>query len=788
MYKYCKNMNRRKLYFLILFLMLCTLSVWSQNIVKGVITDKEYQPIVGASVIIREKNDSLDCKGCITNEYGQFTIDKINSGDYLLEVRFIGYINYIKELTVNKPIDIGEIILTEQTLNLDEVIVKGKHSIVKVEGNSIIYKANVIKERYAPTTAYDLLMKVPSVTGDGDAISLMGANNLMVVIDGKTTTMEQEQVFQQLKALAPDKVKNIEIFYNAPAKYHFNGAVINITTTLGSLSEYSVFLDVAAKQTRKTSTDDRASLLWSNKGITSLTSVGYIYNNQWSKTTYQLYPDNTFTNPYRERDAINCLYGNKYHVSEDLTFQFSPDYRLIIDYYGMFNNNNSITNTNIWQQTAQNMKALSKEHTNETLHTAGIQADLKNDWTLGMRYKSYTSPFTQRYISDKETEELILPDNYLQQSYQDVDNVKASIDKAFTFSSTSSLSFGFTHQYNRSNMKITGVEQMTYDCQTENLEAIYVQGNFTAFKRLNVMLGIRGEYIKSTRNNILTDEHTILWNEFALFPTATLGLPVGHSNFLQFQLISQKQYPSFWAISPETTVIDERTIETGNPELKPSRIYDASLMFILHQKWFFILGCTYTPDYFANIPHQDAGTGKTVYRYENYDFSLFNNLSIMHPMSFGNYNGRIALHVLRMQDKIGDFYGSSFNNEKWVWATSLNNTYKIPLGKKWGNLFVEANFRYQAPAIQGIYRLSDTFALDADVRWNPTNRLSVAISLDNILRKATPREFKVITTGQESILNGYNTRTAMLRLTINLGKNKELPENTGVDTSRYGRQ
>ena len=141
-----------------------------------------------------------------------------------------------------------------------------------------------------------------------------------------------------------------------------------------------------------------------------------------------------------------------------------------------------------------------------------------------------------------------------------------------------------------------------------------------------------------------------------------------------------------------------------------------------------------------------------------------------------------------MQDKMGDFYGSSFNNEKWVWATSLNNTYKIPLGKKWGNLFVEANFRYQAPAIQGIYRLSDTFALEADVRWNPTNRLSVAISLDNILRKATPREFKVITTGQESILNGYNTRTAMLRLTINLGKNKELPENTGVDTSRYGRQ
>lgn len=262
-------------------------------------------------------------------------------------------------------------------LNLDEVVVKGKHSLAKVEGNTVVYKPKVLLERYAPTTAYDLLMKVPSVTGSGDAISLIGANNLMVVIDGKITTMEQEQVFQQLKALAPDKVKNIEIYYNAPAKYHFNGAVINITTTFGSLSEYSVFLDATAKQTRKTSTDDRASLLWSNKGITSLTSVGYIYDSQWSNTKYRLYPDNTFTNPYRERDAINRLYGNKYHVSEDLTFQFSPDYRLTIDYYGMFNNDNSITNTNIWQQTAQNMKALSKEYTKETLHTAGIQVDLK---------------------------------------------------------------------------------------------------------------------------------------------------------------------------------------------------------------------------------------------------------------------------------------------------------------------------------------------------------------------------------------------------------------------------
>lgn len=672
--------------------------------------------------------------------------------------------------------------------SLSEVVVKGKHTLVKMKGNAMVYKAGTLRTRYAPTTAYDLLTKVPSITDGGNSVSLIGANNLMVVIDGKVIAMGQEQVYQQLKSLTADRVKDIEIYYNAPVQYHFDGAVINVITTLGNQSEVSLFLDGALKQTRKTSTEDKASLLFSNKLVTSLSSVGYTRENQWSSNDYRLYNDATFSNPYRTRKAENRSYGDKYNMSEDLTFQFTPENRLTLDYYGIFAHDNSITNTNIWQRIQPNTQVLSREYNKETLHTVGLQMDVKNGWTLGTRYKSYVSPFRQQYVSGDATESLILPDDYLQQSHQNIDNVKASIDKNFTFNQMTSLAVGFTHQYNRSTTEITEVDQTTRNRQIENIEALYAQGNFTLFKQLNVMLGLRGEYIKSKRHNLHTGVNTTLWDEFTLFPTATLGMPIGKSNFLQFRLISQKQYPSFWAVSPETTVVDERTIEVGNPELKPSRIYDASLMLIVKQQWFFIFGCTYTPDYFANIPHQDATTGKTVYRYENYDFSLFNNFTIMHPMSIGNYNGRIATHVLRMQDKMRHFYGASFDNNKWVWAVSSNNTYKLPTSKAWGELFLEANFRYQAPAIQGIYRLSDTYALDADIRWNPTNRISVTASVDNILRRSMPNEFKVLTPGQESILNGYNTRTFMLRMTLNLGKKKEQKEDSGVDTSRYGRK
>ncbi len=672
-----------------------------------------------------------------------------------------------------------------KTKVLKGIVVKGKNSLTKTRGNAVVYKAQVLNSRYAPSTAYDLLTKVPSVTDSGNSISLIGANNLMVIIDGKATTMEQEQVYQELKSLSPDKVKSIEINYNAPAKYHFNGAVINIVTIIGEKKDLSMFVDGSISRTRKYSTDDKTSLLWSNKKATSFTSIGYTHNNEWGYSDCSLFPNNSFLTPYRTRYAEHNSHYNKYNISEDLSFNMSSENKLNIDYYGVFDNNNTLTKS-IINQNSKNTNTLSEEYTKETLHTIGIQADLKYGWSLGARYKSFTSPYTQKYIAVNEDEPLILPDNYLQKSKQNVENIKANIDKAFTFSQASSLSVGYNHQFNRVNTNITDGDSESRNKQTENIESFYAQGNFTMFKEMSVMLGIRSEYINSKVLNKVTDLSSTLWDEFNLFPTATISLPLKR-DFIQFQLISQKQYPSFWAVSPETTIIDEKTLETGNTALKPSRIYDMSLMYILHQKWFFILGCTYTPDYFANIPHQDTKIQKTVYRYENYDYSLFNSFTIMHPISFGNYNGRVAAHLLRMQDKMDNFYGSSFNNEKWVWAASINNTYKIPLGKTLGNLFIEANFRYQSPAIQGVYKISDTYALNTDARWNLTDRISITASVDNVLRRATSNEFKVTTQGQESILHGYNTRTAMLKVTVNLGKRTDEKEEEAVDISRFGR-
>lgn len=104
-------------------LFLCPVPAWSQHIVKGIVKDAKAQPIIGANVIVRSVQDTLNYKGGITDENGQFIIKEIEEGKYNIDILFIGYADYRQELTLNQSIDLGEIILAEDAMQLDEVVI-----------------------------------------------------------------------------------------------------------------------------------------------------------------------------------------------------------------------------------------------------------------------------------------------------------------------------------------------------------------------------------------------------------------------------------------------------------------------------------------------------------------------------------------------------------------------------------------------------------------------------------------------------------------------------------------
>jgi len=104
---------------LLLSLLLLSSSLVAQNksMIKGLVVDDTNQPLIGATVIIKDIKNS----GVITDANGQFTLS-VPEGKKALVISYIGY----KTQEVNIPDNrFVKVRLSDNSLNMDEVVVVG---------------------------------------------------------------------------------------------------------------------------------------------------------------------------------------------------------------------------------------------------------------------------------------------------------------------------------------------------------------------------------------------------------------------------------------------------------------------------------------------------------------------------------------------------------------------------------------------------------------------------------------------------------------------------------------
>lgn len=112
---------------LLLAILVVTMSFasFAQLIVTGKVVGQSQEPVPGATVVIQRGNDVT---GGTTAQDGAFEIKLSNAGVYDLEISFVGFDPYIRSYTFNelKTYDIGRIVLTEYTQELQTVEVVGR--------------------------------------------------------------------------------------------------------------------------------------------------------------------------------------------------------------------------------------------------------------------------------------------------------------------------------------------------------------------------------------------------------------------------------------------------------------------------------------------------------------------------------------------------------------------------------------------------------------------------------------------------------------------------------------
>ncbi len=202
------------------------------GIVQGKVIDKTLQQAVAyAAIVIKSVEDGSTISGGITTEDGNFEVKKLPEGTFNLEVQFIGYKTFSREITIsetNRKIDLGVIALEETVEELEGVDVVAERTTIEQRIDRKVI--NVGKDlTTAGATASDIMNNIPSVNVDQQTgeLTLRGNANVRVMVDGKLSNVP---VAQLLKQIPSTSIKSIELITNPSAKYNPEGmsGIINI--------------------------------------------------------------------------------------------------------------------------------------------------------------------------------------------------------------------------------------------------------------------------------------------------------------------------------------------------------------------------------------------------------------------------------------------------------------------------------------------------------------------------------------------------------------------------------
>lgn len=174
-------------YFLVVFFLIASLG-FSQNFqVSGTLMDKESSnPLEAATVFMETVKDSTLITYTITDRNGKFVLEgKTSEKNVRVNISFVGYENFQKELNLDKPIqDLGIIPISVSVANLDEVIVKSR-APVTIKKDTLEFNVASFKTK-KDANIEDLLKELPGVEVSPDGkIKVNGKEVSNIMVNGK---------------------------------------------------------------------------------------------------------------------------------------------------------------------------------------------------------------------------------------------------------------------------------------------------------------------------------------------------------------------------------------------------------------------------------------------------------------------------------------------------------------------------------------------------------------------------------------------------------------------------
>lgn len=703
------------------------------NISGTVIDSASGSPVEYANIVVLSIKDTSIVTGTVTDPNGNFRVDKIPFGKYFLDLKFIGFKDQRRTITINSKnnsINIGSVKLSQRAINLDNVVVEGTRNPVTYQIDKKVIDVSKMETTVSGNAA-DVLENIPSVTVDIQGnVSLRGSTNFTVLVDGKPSVMDPQDILQQIPATS---IQSIEIITNPSAKYDPEGTagIINIILKKQQNLGFSGIVNGNAGINDKYGGDFLIEYktpginynfgLNYNRRIFPGTSIQkniyslpgnttYLNNNgstEWGRTSYGLRGGVDFELSQGDLISFSGRYGNgQFERNSSLTYlQWSAldpqreSYLNLIDgkrdgEYFALGGNYSHKFSGEGHQLAGELfysHHTSNESSVTTRLNSGIQTDGTNATESGPENEfrgklDYVLPLGQK--------------NKFEAGYQGESELSKDNNGLFTFDSTSGNLvfqplFSNSNEYNRSNQAI-------YSIYSDELGSLGLQG------------GLRGEYTYQTTKIIDKNEYFKI-DRWDIFPSFHSSFKFGTGTQIMASYTRRIDRPHGWFLEPYITWVDANNVRKGNPDLEPEFIdsYDAGLQT-------FISKVNFSADFYYRITQNKIENILTVYPdAENVTLTTFDNVGkdyslgsefmiIYDPADFWDINLMSDVYNYRIK---GFLYNESFDRNSFNWNVRMNNEFKISKSTS-----LQLNGKYNSPTISSQGREEGFFSADASLK------------------------------------------------------------------------
>ena len=697
-------MKRFNVLFMVLCYTLCSVSAWSQHTVKGVVKDKETHPVIGASVIIRSLQDTLNHKGCITGENGQFTIEKIKSGKYRIEISFIGYTDYRQEFELDQSLDLGEIVLSENTMLLDEVVVTS--SMVKRFADKKEYKlTNIEKGQYS--SALSALEHLPKIQVIDQTVNSVDGKAVKILINGIPSTPTD------LSVISPENISKIDYYTQPPIQYSNMGlgAVINVVTK-EKQNGGSVGLN-----TQNAVTTGFGNNVVNFKYNWGHSQLGVTYNINYRNYNKRILDENmTYAvggkTYQKQKTGKNSPYAYEQQLAE-ISFNNSKPDNYIFSTKLSFNslNRRRSSKQDIFSTIDDVVFEKFGESSDKDKYISPVMDmyfsktfNAKHELTMNLVGTYYKSDYDYRYselsggVTDFETATNINLDKY------------SFIGEAvYNYNmKTAQLYVGSRYMYNNSTQKNLPSNNRTLT--NEIYSYLGIAGMLGKKFNYSVSAGVNGNIFTTIENK----EYKFVYFR----PQVKLGYFIDESSDLTFNYEVNTENPAISSLTYNPYFKDANYLYVGNPNLKPSNNHDLSLSYFKGFKKFVIsaeVAYSYNKDAIAPVFQSDdtniIETFGNLDNAQNMKASLF-----LQWYPFSN-------NILRLRLYSEVFHQiNAFGNEKWnhtghSFIPSINLAYK-----KWG---VSVFYQTEKKSLVGQTMKTIPSMASVEVSYSPVKNLTL---------------------------------------------------------------